>query len=57
MCDKLESIIYYIVDSFFIRRRYVMYVMVTYYVTQFTSLFINYLPRHYFCLVGLHITT
>jgi hypothetical protein len=54
MCGNLESIIYCIVDSFCIGNRYVM---VTYYVTLFVSLLINYLPHHYFYLVGMHVTT
>jgi hypothetical protein len=54
MCGNLESIIYFIVDSFCIGNRYVM---VTYYVILFVSLLINYLPHYYFCLVGMHVTT
>jgi hypothetical protein len=54
MSDNLESIIYCIVDSFCIENRYVM---VTYYVILFASLFINYLPHHQFCLVDIHVTT
>ena len=31
--------------------------MVTYYVTLFASLLINYLPPHHFCLCGIYVTT
>ena len=31
--------------------------MVTYYVTLFASLLINYLPHHHFCLCGIYVTT
>ena len=31
--------------------------MVTYYVTLFISLLINYLPHHIFCLCGMYVTT
>jgi hypothetical protein len=48
MCDNLESIIYYIVDLFCIGNRYVI---------LFVSLFINCLPHHYICLVGIYVTT
>ena len=50
----LDVFIYYFVDSFCIGKRYVM---VTYYVTLFASLLINYLPPHHFCLCGIYVTT
>ena len=31
--------------------------MVTYYVTLFASLLINYLPHQHFCLCGIYVTT
>jgi hypothetical protein len=32
-------------------------VMVTYYVTLFVSLLLNYMPHHIFCLGVMHVTT
>jgi hypothetical protein len=31
--------------------------MVTYYVTPFVSLLLNYMPHHIVCLGGMHVTT
>jgi hypothetical protein len=54
MHDNIEIIIYCFIDSFCIENRYVM---VTYYVTLFVSLLLNYLPHHIFFLGGIHVTT
>ena len=54
MCSNIHMFIYCLVDSFCIGKRYVM---VTYYVTLFASLLINYLPHHQFCLCGIYVTT
>jgi hypothetical protein len=54
MCGNIDVFIYYFVDSFCIGKRYVM---VTYYVILFASLFINYLLHHHFCLCGIYVTT
>ena len=54
MYGVMQQFIYYFVDSFSIENHYVI---VTYYVTLFVSLFINYLTRHHFCLCGIYVTT
>ena len=45
MCSIMHHLIYYFVDSFYIRNRYVM---VIYYVTLFVYLLFNYLSHHIF---------
>jgi hypothetical protein len=54
MCGNIDDFIYCFVDSFCIEKRYVM---VTYYVTLFVSLLVNYLLPHHFCLYGIYVTT
>jgi hypothetical protein len=43
MCDNIETIIYFFIDSFYIENRYVI---VVYYVTLLVSLLLNYLSHH-----------
>jgi hypothetical protein len=45
MYSNIETIIYYFIDLLYIENRYVM---VTYYVTLFVSLLLNYMPHHIF---------
>jgi hypothetical protein len=54
MYSNIETIIYCFIDSLCIGNRYVM---VTYYVTPFVCLLLNYMPHHIFCLGGMHVTT
>jgi hypothetical protein len=54
MCSNIETIIYCFIDSLCIGNRYVM---ITYYVTLFLSLLINYMPHHILSLGDMHVTT
>jgi hypothetical protein len=54
MCSNIKTIIYCFIDLLYIGNRYVM---VTYYVTLFVSLLLNYMPHHIFCLGVMHVTT
>jgi hypothetical protein len=54
MYSNIETIIYCFIDSLCIGNRYVM---VTYYVTPFVSLLLNYMQLHIFWLSGMYVTT
>jgi hypothetical protein len=53
MCSNIEIIIYCFIDSLCIENRYMM---VTYYITLFVSLLLNYMPYHILCICGMHVT-
>ena len=53
-CRNIHVYIYCFVDSFCIGKRYIM---VTYCVSLFVSLFFNYMTHHLFCLCGIYVTT
>jgi hypothetical protein len=54
MCDNIEIIIYCFIDSIYTEYRYMI---ITYYVTPFVFLLLNYLPHYIFCLDGIYVTT